>query len=210
MLTGWDDRFDRRFGVPERYPDDRVSYFIPIRKGDETLAVLATGSNLSRKDEMLRRIDSMSSRLTQAAIALEHARLYQQVTTAHRELQAVIAGARCVIWHADLERRDGEIHWDIGPVDEDAAQRALPVDIGPGEAWEEAASRALRSGDRRYTQEFRGIDRHGVVGWVHEDVFVEPRGPGRWYLVGVLTDVTDRKQAERAKDEFVLTMSHEP
>ncbi len=225
VLTGWDDRFDSRFDAAARYPADKVAYFIPVKKGEETLAVLATGSDRAEKQEVLRRIDSISSLLTQAAIALDHARLYQQMKAAHSELQTVIDGANCVLWRADVALRDGKMEWEVAPVDEEAAQRVLPVETRPGEDWEAAADRArfpedarrmlltgntaMLAGDRRYTQEFRGIDRSGNLRWVHEDVFVEPRGEDRWYLIGVLTDVTQRKQAEKIKEEFVSTVSHE-
>ena len=73
----WDDRFTLR---PDIRPEDRkgqVSYFIPVKQGERVLAVLATGSQIEKKDETLHRIEVMAPLLDQFAIALEHARLFE-------------------------------------------------------------------------------------------------------------------------------------
>jgi PAS domain S-box-containing protein len=125
----------------------------------------------------------------------------------------VIAGARCLLWDATVTLA-GEMRWDIRVFDEAAAQQFLPLDVPEGrtyaDAWHSAklagdlpamyahADDALRSGRTRYANEYRCVDRYGVVHWLYEDVFVEATGTGRWRLVGVCTDITDVKRAHAA------------
>ena len=85
VIEGWDDRFSR-FDTPEAY-EDRVSYFIPVRSGERVLAVLATGSTVEQKEEMLRKIESMDPLLDQVAIALEHSRLHGELEESEERLQ---------------------------------------------------------------------------------------------------------------------------
>ncbi|MFT5088328.1 MAG: GAF domain-containing protein [Planctomycetota bacterium] len=79
VIDGWDSkRFD-----PDRKPNAgdmvKVSYFFPIKQDTRVLAVLATGSTPEMKEVMLHRIEMMQPLLDQIAIALEHARLYEEV-----------------------------------------------------------------------------------------------------------------------------------
>ncbi|MBT4138563.1 MAG: hypothetical protein HOE48_11645, partial [Candidatus Latescibacteria bacterium] len=74
VIVGWDERFDAQY---HRYYDKQISYFIPVKQEEQVVAVLATGSTIEEKAETLRRIDALPYLLDQFAIALEHARLYE-------------------------------------------------------------------------------------------------------------------------------------
>ena len=76
MYTPSDDR------PPASY-EGKVAYFIPVKRGEDVVAVLATGSPKDERANTLRRIDGMQPLLDQVAIALEHARLYE---VAQREI----------------------------------------------------------------------------------------------------------------------------
>lgn len=78
VIEEWSARFDQNAGDPEGCKG-KVSYFIPVKKGNQVLAVLATGSERADKKEMLCRIQGMQPLLDYVAIALEHARLYGEV-----------------------------------------------------------------------------------------------------------------------------------
>ena len=102
VIEGWDKRFNRGVDRPENY-QDRVSYFLPVKQGDRMVAVIATGSRMAEKEEVLRRIEVMRPLLDQVAIALEHARLYREVqeygrkvSKINRNLEAEIAERRRV------------------------------------------------------------------------------------------------------------------
>jgi PAS domain S-box-containing protein len=91
VIDGWDQRFDKFSGSSEQMRRN-VSYFIPVKKGGRVVAVLATGSSGDQKELMLHTIDLMQPLLTQVAIGLEHARLYQELVR-ERERLAVTLGS---------------------------------------------------------------------------------------------------------------------
>ena len=78
VISGWSVKFDDKAGDPEDR-EGKVAYFIPVKQGDRVVAVLATGSTIDEKEETLKRIGIMRFLLDQFAIALEHARLYENV-----------------------------------------------------------------------------------------------------------------------------------
>ena len=138
---------------------------------------------------------------------------------AEAERRYIIAGARCLLWYAEVEdRQDGPfLHWEQRLSDEEGAQRFLPLALAPGQTYLQAwylcrpledrmicdlsGTEAILAG-RSYEQEFRCQDVHGAIRWLREDVRVETILPGRkWRVVGVATDITDRKRIEAERDE---------
>jgi signal transduction histidine kinase/CheY-like chemotaxis protein len=169
----------------------------------------------------------------------ELARVIEERQQAEERLRRVIGGARCILWHADVtaEGEDG-LSWDLRVVDEEAAQRFLPVALIDGHgfvpSWYESrlpddkarmrahAEVEVRAG-RSYRQEFRCRMANGDVRWLEEDVQIRTLAPGRWHAVGVCTDITDRKrleaeleqraqalaEADRRKEAFLGILGHE-
>jgi PAS domain S-box-containing protein len=139
-------------------------------------------------------------------------RLVASLKEAEQQLRRVVAGARCLLWDARVEERGDEYWWDLRISDEAAAQRVLPLAVPPGQTYFDAwyasklpedvtrmhatAAAALRAGSPSYHQEFRCRNRDGETRWLREEVQIEAQEPGRWYLVGVCTDITERKQLE--------------
>jgi signal transduction histidine kinase len=128
-------------------------------------------------------------------------------------LRQVIAGANCLLWSATVRRRQsGALSWDTRVVNAEAAQRFLSLELPAGQTYEVAWQRAkmpedavavkentrqaILNGQPRYSHEYRVVDRQGETRWIFEDVFVEPQGEGQWFLIGVSTDITQRKQLE--------------
>jgi PAS domain-containing protein len=136
------------------------------------------------------------------------------------ELKAIMKTARCLIWHAIVEDRGESMHWNIMPLDDRAAQEFLALDVQPGATWHKAwfdswdkgdlkrmdqtSMHALRSGQPGYSQEFRCHTPDGSVRWLYEDAHIERIEPGKWHVVGVCTDVTKRKAAEKEL-EYVIS-----
>ena len=85
VISGFDKRFDKRFNSLNS--ESKISYFIPVKQGDQVLAVLATGSAAKDKEAMLLRIEAMQPLLNEVAIALEHARLYRELQNSEKQLR---------------------------------------------------------------------------------------------------------------------------
>jgi len=148
--------------------------------------------------------------------------------------------ARCILWHAAVRRSmRGGFDWNFTVQDEQMAQRMLPLDVfhggSYGHAWRRAvhredqeralehAAEALHAGRNSYSHEFRIRARDGSVHWILENVDIERETDDTWRLVGVCTEITDRKRAEdklqeardgaleisQLKSEFLANMSHE-
>ncbi len=225
VLRGWDDRYDSDLSRPADYSKRRLAYFVPVKKGDRVLAVIATGSQADEEQETLQRIEDMEPLLAQVAVALDHAQLYRQTLEAREEMRAIMIGARCLLWHASVERleMDGgavpHFEWDMRVFDAEAAQRFMPLDIPDGDTYEVAwlaaktesdlqpmhsvSTEAMVEGRDGYSQEYSCVDRHGRVRWLLEDVHIEADGKDRWRLVGVCTDITERREVDEMKDEFI-------
>ena len=90
IAVEWDERFDAR-NARERY-ENNVAYFIPVKKGQKVVAVLATGSTVDQRQEMLAKIEMLRPLLAHVAVALENARLYREAQEEiDRRLQAEVA-----------------------------------------------------------------------------------------------------------------------
>ncbi len=133
---------------------------------------------------------------------------------AERRLRYVLSGARCLLWEASIIYREEtqSFDWDLCISNEDAAQQFLQIRLIPfasyAKAWghsipaEDLAAMRIRSADAfragltQYSQEFRCRDRNDHLHWLHEDVRVEAAGPKQWSAVGVVTEITERKESE--------------
>jgi PAS domain S-box-containing protein len=130
------------------------------------------------------------------------------------ERRHILTSARCLLWSAEVRELSeaGLADCTTWFPDPEAAERFLPIPREPGRAFfrdwyrarlpedSDACSRrgveALTAG-HDYSQEFRIRLADGSLRWIHEDVKVQEIEPGRhWHLVGVCTDVTERKSAE--------------
>ena len=87
VIDGFDNRFDRRYDSPDEKAADKVSYFLPVKRGERVLAVLGTGSVFADKRLTLDRIAAMQPLLAQFGVALEHARVYRRVLDNQRDMQ---------------------------------------------------------------------------------------------------------------------------
>jgi len=128
------------------------------------------------------------------------------------ERHYLLTSARCLLWHALVEEREGIYQWDIRIKNEEAAQQFLPLEVLPDQAYadawyqsklpedrqrmDEISSTAFRERKSSYNQEFRCRQADGTLRWLSEDVRIRPLGARRWQLAGVCIDITERKQAE--------------
>lgn len=127
------------------------------------------------------------------------------------ERKYVMESAGCLLWSCDVREEGGRLIWTQRYFDQEAAQRLVPIDIRPGEyyqqKWHDARfdqdrARNFRYGDQQtragldYQDEFRMWAADGSVHWLREDVRVNVLEPGKsWHVVGVCTEITAFKEA---------------
>jgi diguanylate cyclase (GGDEF)-like protein len=135
------------------------------------------------------------------------------------KIHEMLAGARCMMWHALVEAVDGELLWTMRVLNEESAQRWMPIEMPEGasyagywpSAWlpgestrmHKVSETAIWSGESSYQQEFRCRRADGEIRWISEDVRIDSRGPGRWRLVAVCTDITKQKAIEAEREQML-------
>jgi len=142
-------------------------------------------------------------------------------TEAH--LEEILKRADCLLWQAAVTGHpDSEIQWQMFIPPSVLYRRIFgrePIqgqnvlwteDIVPEWALIQKSSRqALREGLPDYDQEFHVVT-GGYAFCVHEHVSISKQGPGRWNLVGVIVDITERRDAEMAlaseKERLAVTL----
>jgi PAS domain S-box len=128
------------------------------------------------------------------------------------QVEQMLAGVDCLLWQARVfQTRPGELRW-VMFVPRSRLYRELfgrdpgnPAALAWSELLERAtveeidarAAMAIFGGQSGYEQEFRA-QRGERIFWLHEQATISPVGPGEWRLVGVITDLTERRAAEQA------------
>jgi PAS domain S-box-containing protein len=158
----------------------------------------------------------ISSNITEIKRAEETLRLSEE------RLLKVITQTRCILHSGQVEGPEGwreralepesPFHWDFPVLNEEAAQKILPLEQAAGERYQEAWFRSRNRDDCTqmnwnagnaflndlpfYRNVFRCIDKHGVGHWMQEFVTVRKLAENRWELFGITTDISDLKRVE--------------
>lgn len=141
------------------------------------------------------------------------------VRLAEQDIRRIVEGTRAIYWRAQVTRLANESEqalgfaWTTNVSNPDAAMQYLPFNLAAGQSYEDAlynatleadrvkmdvtSSSALRAGLEGYVQEYRVRDANGVLHWMYEDARIRQLDPDAYEVVGVTTDVTQRKQAEQ-------------
>ena len=128
------------------------------------------------------------------------------------QVEQMLATVDCLLWQARVfEVSPGKLHWVMfippsrlyreifGKDPGQPARLDWPnvVDEATITEISERCEKTILSGANGYEQEFQA-QRNGRIFWLHEQVSIAPLGPGEWKLVGVMTDMTARREAENA------------
>lgn len=149
----------------------------------------------------------------------EQRRIQDQLRSTQHRLDLALTGAKIGVFDIDLRTgksivsrtwRDLLGYRDDEEVDSQQSwrKRVHPDDLPKVNAADEACieGRVLRS-----VTEYRVQMQDGSWRWMRSDAVGEDRdADGRaWRLIGLQTDVTDQRQVEELKTQFVSTVSHE-
>jgi PAS domain S-box-containing protein len=223
VVDGWDaKRFDPDL-KPNAGDKVKISYFFPIKQGARVLAVLATSSTPEMKEDMLHRIEMMQPLLDQVAIAIEHARLYEEVqqtiterTQAEDALRAretfldnVLASSLNGVYIYDLEqqaniymnrqyrRLTGWSIEDLNAMDgEEFMNLFHPEDRSAVLAHMDDVFRAADGAGLEIEYRFKTKDGRWLWLLSLDTVFERNEQGGVKQFIGTFLDITDRKEME--------------
>jgi len=154
----------------------------------------------------------------------ERKRAEESLRLSEERLLKVITQSRCILCFGHVEGPSGwreraldpesPFHWDFPVLNEEAAQKILPLEQAAGERYQDAWYRSRNRDDNAqmnrtgggallkdlpfYRNDFRCTDKTGVEHWMQEIVTVRKLAENRWELFGITTDITERKQVEDA------------
>ena len=137
-------------------------------------------------------------------------------------LLKVITQTRCILYSGHVTGPEGwrkralepvsPFHWDTPVLNEQTAQKIVPLELVAGEpymqAWERSWNRAdaaqmnWNSGNAFlndlpfYRNEYRCTDKHGVGHWMQEMVTVQKLAENHWQIFSIATDISDLKRIE--------------
>jgi len=141
-----------------------------------------------------------------------------------QRLREVMRSTRCILnfgsvvapkgWRERVMKEPRLFHWHFPVVNLEAAQEVFPIDVPPGEQYQEvwcskrhpddfeqmhiATRDAFLRDAPFYRNEFRCADKHGVEHWLQEFVTIRKLDENHWQLFGITTDITDLKESETA------------
>lgn len=207
IIKGWDERFDRRVDRNPESCANKVSYFIPVKRGERVLAVLATGSSPQEMEETLHRIEVMQPLLDQIAIALEHARLYRKLQESETHYRLLAEHVTDVIWTMDLELRFTYVSPSVrrmrGYTAAEARAQTLEEALTPDSCAK--IRQALLEGKEwpeKLVLELEYLCKDGSTVWTETALtFVRHGGKGPKGILGSSRDISERKKAERELEQ---------
>ena len=154
--------------------------------------------------------------ITEIKQAEEALRLNQE------RLLKVVTQTRCILnsgyveglanWRERALQPESPFRWDFPVQNEETAQKILPLELAPGEKYQQAWTRSRNRDDHAqmnwnsgnallndlpfYRNEFRCTDKHGVGHWMQQFVTIQKLAENRWEVFGITTDISDLKRIE--------------
>src|SRR6202041_4086384 len=177
---------------------------LPLVKQTQLIGVLYLENNLASHVFTPARISVLKLLASQAAISLENARLYGELTMSEERWRKLFEGVPVGVNMVGLHRRyvaANPAFQRMTGYSEEELCNLTPVDITHED--DRAASEAIiaaQMAGQPYVQhrEKRYRRKDGGVIWAEVDAFLAPVAGSAPLLAGVAVDVTERKRAEEA------------
>jgi PAS domain S-box-containing protein len=177
---------------------------LPLVKQTKLIGVLYLENNLASHVFTPARISLLELLASQAAISLENARLYGELTMSEERWRNLFEGVPVGVSMVGLDRcyvAANRAFQRMTGYSEAELQRLTPVDITHEDDRDstEAIMSAQMAG-QPYVQhrEKRYLRKDGGVIWTEVDAFLAPVAGSAPLLAGVAVDITERKRAEEA------------
>jgi PAS domain S-box-containing protein len=152
----------------------------------------------------------------------ENKRAEEALRLSEERLLRIITQTRCILnsgyvegppdWRERALNPESPFRWDFPVQNEETAQKILPLELGPGEKYQQAWTRSRNHADHVqmnwnsgnaflndlpfYRNEFRCTDKYGVGHWMQQFVTVRKIADSRWEVFGITTDISDLKRVE--------------
>jgi PAS domain S-box-containing protein len=140
----------------------------------------------------------------------------QRLATSEERFQLAGRATSDVLWDYDLATgliwRSAAFKTLFGYADAAPLQPYSPATIHPDDTERVTTAMVdfLSSSDELWTAEYRFQRKDGSYAWVLDRAYVIRDGSGQALrLIGSMMDISDRKQAERMKSDFVSFVSHQ-
>ena len=177
---------------------------LPLVKQTKLIGVLYLENNLATHVFTPARRSLLELLASQAAISLENARLYGELTMSEERWRNLFEGVPVGVSMVGLNRRyvaANPAFQRMTGYSEAELRNLTPVDITHED--DRAASEAIiaaQIADQPYVQhrEKRYLRKDGGVIWAEVDAFLAPVAGSAPLLAGVAVDITERKRAEEA------------
>ncbi len=142
----------------------------------------------------------------------------QRFSARNRQMTELIEKAQCLLWEAEVLMETDDWAWHVRMHPSAFCRQLMEGRIpGPKEdMWaqfeverrsdmDDRAWDAIQEGRPGYEQEFRAT-REGRTYWLHENVSITKLGTDRYWLVGLVTDITAQREAEAARRQSEQTV----
>jgi len=135
----------------------------------------------------------------------------------------ILTNFHCIIWEAEvIESQEDVLHWSTQVLNEETAMLTVPLELLEGKRYADAffdahthkdrermdarSAEMIKSGGKRYNQQYGVIDREGQMHWFVEEAQIEPLGEGRWRVFGLANEVTELYLGEEYFKTAIQTM----
>ncbi|MDA0709139.1 MAG: ATP-binding protein [bacterium] len=210
VVSKSDTRLDQRLEEGVRW-NDKVAYFIPVRRGEKVVAVLATGTVRKDRESFVNRLKLLEPLFDQLGIALEHAALHARAIQNEARYRSLFVNMQSAFaYHQIVTDETGNPvdyrFLEVNPAFEKlmaigrenivgrCVSEIIPAASEDPINWVSRYGQVALTGEPMQTKVFS----KALGKWVHVSAY----SPLERHFAAVFTDITERKRSEERLDEL--------